>query len=259
MFSAFKARRPWAVALIFLIFGPFLGMLYLNRGLLSLIYLVLGFLAASTAILIFSPAFLTYDSGWLIELPVNTAGLIHGVLVARRKSVDEMIRWYAHWWFVFSILPMLLIVLLGVRTFLFQPFDLPSASMAPSLNVGDYFLVSKFVYNNRDPQRGDIVVFKMLNADSPDYMRDFVKRVVGLPGDRIQMINGQIFLNGRPVPKDHAGDFLESNPYGNVNSVPQYREALPGGKSYYVLDRIPDGPSDNTELVTVPPATYFVL
>ena len=170
-----------------------------------------------------------------------------------------------------------LLIALVIRTFLFQPFNIPSGSMENTLLVGDYLFVEKFAYGysrysfpfgfppfsgrafGTGPQRGDVVVFKMPNAESPDYMKDFIKRVIGLPGDRVQMINGQVLLNGKPVPKLHADDYVETDIYGGVNNVPRYREVLPGGKSYFVLDRIPEGPSDNTPVYVVPPRHYFMM
>ncbi len=179
-----------------------------------------------------------------------------------------------------------LLIALVIRTFLFQPFNIPSGSMEDTLLVGDYLFVEKFAYGysrysfpfgippfsgrvfGTGPQRGDVVVFKMPNANSPDYMKDFIKRVIGVPGDRIQMIDGQVFLNGRPVPKVRAADFVTSEPpcpIVNAMSddgpyrVPRYRETLPGGKSYYVLDCIAEGPSDNTPVYVVPPRHYFMM
>ncbi|HEY2445763.1 MAG TPA: signal peptidase I [Rhizomicrobium sp.] len=170
-----------------------------------------------------------------------------------------------------------LLIALVIRTFLFQPFNIPSGSMENTLLVGDYLFVEKFAYGysrysfpfgfppfpgrvfGTGPQRGDVVVFKMPNANSPDYMKDFIKRVVGLPGDRVQMIDGQVWLNGKPIPKVRAADYVETDPYGGVNNVPRYRETFPGGKSYYVLDRIRNGPSDNTPLYVVPPGHYFMM
>jgi len=170
-----------------------------------------------------------------------------------------------------------LLIALVIRTFFFQPFNIPSGSMENTLLVGDYLFVEKFAYGysrysfpfgippfpgrvfGTGPSRGDVVVFKMPNEQSPDYMKDFIKRVIGLPGDRVQMINGQLQLNGKPVPKVRAADYIENDLYGGVTHVPRYRETLPGGKSYYVLDRIPDGPSDNTQVYVVPPGHYFMM
>jgi signal peptidase I len=180
-----------------------------------------------------------------------------------------------------------LLIALVIRTFFFQPFNIPSGSMENTLLVGDYLFVAKFAdgYSRfsfpfgqylpsfgrifgTGPRRGDVVVFKMPNPNSSDYMKDFIKRVIGVPGDRIQMVNGQVILDGKPVPKLRAADYVTNDPpcpmandvpaFGPVH-VPRYRESLPGGKSYYVLDCLPDGPSDNTPVYIVPPGHYFMM
>ncbi|MGD0143207.1 MAG: signal peptidase I [Rhizomicrobium sp.] len=170
-----------------------------------------------------------------------------------------------------------LLIALVIRTFLFQPFNIPSGSMEATLLVGDYLFVEKFAYGysrNSFPfslppfsgrvfgsqaHRGDVIVFKMPNATSPDYMKDFIKRCIGLPGDRIQLINGQIYLNDKPVPRVRVADYIETDDSGIENHVPQYRETLPGGKSYLTLARQPDNPVNNTGVFVVPPGHYFMM
>src|SRR5271157_3173564 len=142
-----------------------------------------------------------------------------------------------------------LIIALVIRTFLFQPFNIPSGSMIPTLLVGDYLFVSKFSYGYthysfpfsppvfsgrliaREPQRGDVVVFRLPKDDSVDY----IKRVIGLPGDKIQMIDGV------------------------VERVKQYRETLPNGVSYNTLDLTDSGFYDNTPVYSVPPGHFFMM
>src|SRR5215218_10942383 len=117
-----------------------------------------------------------------------------------------------------------LIIALVIRTFLFQPFNIPSGSMKETLLVGDYLFVSKYSYGysvysmpfspplftgrifGSPPDRGDVVVFRLPRDDSTDY----IKRVIGLPGDRIQMINGLLHINGEPVKRERIEDYLET-------------------------------------------------
>jgi signal peptidase I len=104
-----------------------------------------------------------------------------------------------------------------------------------------------------------VIVFKMPNASSADYMKDFIKRCIGLPGDRIQMINGQIYLNDKPVPRERVQDYVYADDSGIEIHVPQYRETLPGGKSYLTLFSQPDNPVNNTGVFVVPPGHYFMM
>ncbi len=170
-----------------------------------------------------------------------------------------------------------LLIALVIRTFLFQPFNIPSGSMEATLLVGDYLFVEKFAYGYSKnsfpfspplfsgrvfgsvPHRGDVIVFKMPNAGSPDYMKDFIKRCIGLPGDKIQLINGQIYLNDKPVPRERVADYVETDESGIENHVPQYRETLPGGKSYLTLARHPDYPVNNSGPFLVPAGHYFMM
>jgi signal peptidase I len=175
-----------------------------------------------------------------------------------------------------------LLIALVIRTFLFQPFNIPSESMQATLLVGDFLFVEKFAYGysrhswpfsgwpvgdlvdgqgrvfEQTPARGDVIVFKMPNKSSPDYLKDYIKRCIGLPGDRVQMINGVLYLNDKPVPKVRVQDFIETDPFGIVNHVHQYRETMPGGRSYLVLDRY-DSAFDTTQVYTVPPGHYFMM
>jgi signal peptidase I len=167
----------------------------------------------------------------------------------------------------------MLIIGLPFRTFLFQPFNMPSRSMEPTLLTGDYFLVSKFAYGYthyslpyspplfhgrllaREPRRGDLVVFRLPKNDSIDY----VKRLVGLPGDRIQMRDGLLYINDVPVKQEQIEDFVETDETGRIVRIKAWRETLPNGLTYSVLDRIPYGLYDNTPVYTVPPGHYFLL
>src|SRR4051812_27217295 len=141
-----------------------------------------------------------------------------------------------------------LLIALLVRTTLFQPFNIPSGSLIPTLLIGDYLFVSKYSYGyskhsipfspplfsgrifGSQPKRGDIAVFKLPKDNSTDY----IKRVVGLPGDKIQVIGGVVHINGKPVQRERVEDYKTTDLYGRPVAVPQYRETFPEGTSHYV-------------------------
>jgi signal peptidase I len=159
-----------------------------------------------------------------------------------------------------------------IRSFLFQPFNIPSASMEGTLLIGDYLFVSKFSYGYsrhsfpfglvplpgrilaEPPERGDIVVFKL----PADNATDYIKRVVGLPGDRIQVTGGILSINGEAVKREQLEPFVE-NIAGFERRVARYRETLPNGVSYEVLDRDPNGNLDNTGIFVVPEGHFFMM
>src|SRR5262245_27249324 len=157
-------------------------------------------------------------------------------------------------------LPVILLVVF-VRTILFQPFHIPSESMKPTLLVGDSLFVTKFSYGYSryslpfspnlfsgriwagTPNRGDIVVFRHPHDSSAD----LIKRVIGLPGDRIQMIGGHLHLNGEPVKREQIEDYLETEEVpGRTLRIKQWRETLPDGATFITLDLLDNGPLDNT-------------
>ena len=182
----------------------------------------------------------------------------------------------------------LVLIVVVFRSFIFSPFNIPSESMMPRLVNGDYLLAAKWPYGYSkysmpfsapvipgrilagQPERGDIVIFKA----PPDNDTDYIKRVIGLPGDQVQMIGSQLYLNGKPVPREKASDFEiavtpNTNCYqpqyeskdGEGNPVcryPRFKETLPGGKSFYVLDLIAS-PQDDTAPFVVPEGQLFLM
>jgi signal peptidase I len=167
-----------------------------------------------------------------------------------------------------------LIIAVIIRTFLFQPFNIPSGSMKATLLVGDYLFVSKYSYGYSKyslplspplfsgripgswlPQRGDVVVFRLPKDPSTDY----IKRVIGLPGDKIQVIDGVVNINGVPVPHERAPDFIETEEGTREAPVKRWKEILPNGVSYYTLDLVDNGFADNTQVYTVPADHYFMM
>jgi signal peptidase I len=165
-----------------------------------------------------------------------------------------------------------LIIALVIRTFLFQPFNIPSGSMKETLLIGDYLFVSKYSYGythysfpfspplfsgriwSATPQRGDVVVFRLPKDDTTDY----IKRVIGLPGDHIQMIKGVLHINGNPVKRERISDFIDDEG-GRTVRIKRWRETLPNGVSYTTLDLMDNGFYDNTQVYVVPPGHYFMM
>jgi signal peptidase I len=165
------------------------------------------------------------------------------------------------------------VLALIVRTLILQPFNIPSGSMKSTLLIGDYLFVSKFSYGYSrhslpysllpfsgrlfaaEPKRGDVAVFKLPSNLATDY----IKRVIGLPGDKVQMRNGVLHINSEPVPKRRIDDFVEIDENGNRHSIPQFEETLPNGVKYIVLDEVANGPSDNTRVYEVPAGHYFMM
>ena len=176
-----------------------------------------------------------------------------------------------------------------LRSFIVSPFNIPSESMQPRLMVGDYLLVAKWPYGYsqyslpfsiplipgrilaNEPERGDVVVFK-----APPYAKDdYIKRVIGLPGDIIKVTNGTVFLNGTAIerkkvedythlvsPNSHCyADYFETtNKEGErICRYPQFEETLPNGASYKVLDVIQGAEGDNTQTFVVPDGHMFMM
>ncbi len=164
------------------------------------------------------------------------------------------------------------LIAVGIHTFLLEPFFIPSGSMVPTLLVGDYLFVNKFAYGythfsfpfspglfsgrlfGHAPPRGAVVVFRP--PGEPD--TDFIKRVVGLPGDTIQVTNGELLVNGAPVPETSLGDYTDDSSGGPVVAR-EYREALPGVRTHLILKLTSDGFQNNTPVYTVPPGDLFMM
>lgn len=256
MFKPFTQRRPWAAALIGFIFGPEVVMLYLGRPWYAIGYF-LAFFVAQYGWIIVSPTFLTkaYGEALLLRLIFRIAAAAHGFFIARHRAPNTDVKWYARWYSVVGLaLGLPIVAALTIRTFFYQPFDIPSASMEPTLAVGDYFFVSKSAYRSELPRRGDLVVFY-----DPDGKTPFVKRIVGLPGDHVQTRKGRLFINDAVTQQRKIEDWIETCDRSVPCHVAQYVETLPGGRSYRVLDRVQDGALDNTLAFTVPADDYFVL
>ena len=176
------------------------------------------------------------------------------------------------WVEIIKTVAIALFIAILLRIFLFQPFTIPSASMEPNLYEGDYIVVSKWTYGyskhaipyspplfegrimDNAPERGDIAVFKLPSDNKTDY----IKRVIGVPGDRVQMINNVLHINGEPVENvvvtgEQVADMF------NGQTVTTLRETLPGGRSYQIQDFGPNYSLDNTPVFEVPEGYYFMM
>jgi signal peptidase I len=165
------------------------------------------------------------------------------------------------------------LIAFAVRTFLYEPFNIPSGSMMPTLLEGDYLFVSKFSYGYSrhtiafgmplfegrvlasEPERGDVVVFKLPSDPSTDY----IKRLIGLPGDRVQMIEGILHINGEPAPRRRVEDFVTTDRYGRPMRIDRYVETLPNGREHFILEQSDSGFYDNTDPFEVPEGHYFFM
>ncbi|WP_139247952.1 signal peptidase I [Hyphomicrobium sp. CS1GBMeth3] len=197
---------------------------------------------------------------WAILLRVRTVGAVQQFGLVR--SVTN----------VAAVLLMMAAAALSIRTFLFQPFVISAGSMEPALRIGDYVFVDKRSYGysrysfpidarfegrlgGKAPARGDLIVFKLPS----DPRIDYVKRIIGLPGDEILMEGGVLHLNGKPVPKQRSADFASSSWHGANDTILAFEESLPEGKTITVLDSEPDGPFDTAGPFRVPAGHYFVM
>ena len=194
-------------------------------------------------------------------------------------------------WSLVRFFAFIVILTWAFRSLVAQPFDIPSGSMLPTLYIGDYLFVAKWPYGYSSysfplgqphfngrlfehlPRRGDVVVFR-----HPTENADLIKRVIGLPGDTVAMWNGQLILNGKPVPRrklppmqlpvsDNSPCTVPASAVPSTVlkdgkpfcSVPAFLETLPGGPSFTTLDEVENGPADNFGPVVVPPEHLFLM
>jgi len=165
------------------------------------------------------------------------------------------------------------LIALIIRAFLFEPFNIPSGSMIPTLLVGDYLFVSKYTYGfssksslfgllpvsgrafAREPERGDVVVFKLPSDNRTDY----IKRLIGLPGDNIQVKNGLLYVNGVAVQRRKLAEQIETAYLTPQRDSADYIETFPDGHAHVIREDGDDYPLDNTGVFSVPSGHYFFM
>lgn len=166
-----------------------------------------------------------------------------------------------------------ILIAVVVRTVAFEPFNIPSASMVPTLLVGDYLFVSKYSYGYSRyslplglplipgrvlaslPERGDVAVFKLPTDNKTDY----IKRIIGLPGDRIQVKAGILHINDQPVQRERIEDLVQRDGLGNTARLTQYIETLPSGRKHRIIEISDHAPADDTIVFQVPSGHLFAM
>ncbi|MEO8560335.1 MAG: signal peptidase I [Rhodospirillales bacterium] len=188
-----------------------------------------------------------------------------------RKNEDS---WFSGIWDTAKTLIYAVLIAMIFRTVLVEPFNIPSGSMIPTLLVGDYLFVTKYSYGyskyslpfspplwdgrifGSEPKRGDVVVFRY----PKDTKQDYIKRVIGLPGDTVQVVNGILNVNGQPVKRDQIDDyFYRASDFDNQPRKFHYMETLPGGKRHEIIEENDIKPNDTFGPVIVPQGAFFAM
>src|SRR5688572_2619957 len=258
-------RRRWWVALPLTLLGG-VGYLYLGRpGRFALLvsWNVLFLVVALHGVWgrFSQPAFyLTFIAlGVLASIVV----LIDLVAIAVRQRSYHL-RWYNRWW-IYVILILLvgglsvgIEAIVGRNEFAARNFVIPSGSLVPTLLIGDHIVTDTRAYEGNTPDYGELVIFKLPRDGKTDY----VKRIVGLPGDRVQLRQGILYINDQAVPRERIDDYVgpgaTCNRPGEVR-IPRYMETLPNGVRHEVLDCQPGTDGDDTTTFTVPPDHFFTV
>jgi len=259
-------QNKWVALGLGFIFCP-AAFVYLSKFRIAGIYFVLVILAALTSHYLEPFAEQNpYINLLSPSLWFPLIGAVHAFIYAKRKPLENQSRWYNKWWGALAIVPITIGIIISVRAFLFEPFSMPSASMEPTISVGDFIVVEKlrygvYAYNGhvffrasdehkKLPRRGELFVFNPPHLTTP-----FMQRVIGVPGDRIQFHNKKLIINDEPVvmePGINAGEKVEvlnghkySVKYVNDNSPFRDGEYVVPSGHYFVMGDNRDNSADS--------------
>jgi signal peptidase I len=256
-----KKRRAWLAGLLSLLM-PGLGQLYNRQVRLALVLMILAVLLSMPArwAIAAAPAESLVPMVAIIlalGLAIPLFAIVQAAIEARRAGSIVLASFNR--WFVYAGLYVLLATLGLIADLLPIPsitsYSMPSGSMVPTLLVGDYSVARTLAFEDRLPERGELAVFRP--PSEPEF--DFVKRIVGLPGDRIQLRDGRLYLNGGQVERAPIGAMEATPLLEDFKQARVYRETLPGGVSYLIAEFGDDRGLDNTAEFVVPADHVFVL
>ena len=256
-----RMKKRSKLVFILLIFLGGVGYLYLGRPVRFILFAALifvlnlaaehglnGFVATPAGLLVFG----------LISAAMFLGAIVDGMfLIASEPSLE--LKPYNQWWWYLSAIILVALIIAGTPLFVgrsmdsnraVRTFHIPSASMMPTLQVGDYLVGDTRVYETSPPQRGDIVVYRRAATDDGFY----VGRILGLPGETIRFERQVPFVNGNPLFREETERYR-----GFGTEAPQYLETTPEGRKYKVIELSPDGVSDNTGDTDIEPDHYFIV
>ncbi len=266
MTEKFKKRRPVAAAILSLgLMG--LGQLYNGQFHRAIVYFAIEIVSAISLflILIIPSSFqgiMTIFFGIVIYFGIRIFAILDAFIGARRIGSIELQRYNR--WYVYSSVFLVAVIpaqifnrsefrseILAAR----HSYHYQSGSMVPTLLVDDYLFAEGTAYRHRLPERGDVAAFKLPRDNSTVY----IMRIIGLPGDKIQITDGVLSINGEPVKRERVADYIGENARGTSVNVKRYKETLPNGASHFTLDLTENGSKDTTGVYEVPPGHFFMM
>lgn len=250
-----RRRRAWLAALLSLI-TPGVGQLYngdIRRAFLCLVgWTTIWILMLAGGALPRGLSLTAMLLAGLIMLGLILAALVDAALRARRIGTVSLRRFQRVWIYVLVIVVTGAVNDAALSERAWRPYSVQSASMVPTLHVGDYFFAERGYFQRHEPQRGDLAVFRW----SHDRSIDYVKRVVAVPGDRVRLQAGDLYVNGVRLERQRIGDFADSE-FGQI--VPEFIEQNADGRRYRVLKETRRRFGDDFPEIVLPPDRFFVL